>query len=78
MKNKEEKRKKKWVKPVLIVGTVTALVTTTILTIKKKNSLKEENDRLKGENLNLKDQCNGFVRTIEKLSYNLGKNRKYD
>lgn len=74
---KEENKTKNWWKENwtrVASGTLTlAIIVYAISTSRKNKALKEENLRLKGANENYKSQVKGNIKTIEKISYFLGK-----
>lgn len=74
---KDEKKKTGWKTKLILVGS--GFLLGAVICYKKENkSLREENYKLQGVKENLETQVKGLSKAIEKLAYNLGKNRRYE
>lgn len=77
MENEEKENKESWLKEnwtrLLSLGITIGLGIVAYQAIKENKSLRTENARLKGSNENYKDQVKGYSKTVEKLSFFLGK-----
>lgn len=73
----EKKKKMGWKTKSILIGT--GILLGAVIYYKREiKSLREENYKLQGVKENLEMQVKGLSKTIEKLAYNFGKNRRYE